>query len=89
SDRMQVFQDIDQAVNRITTFPDDIEQPEVRLQTNQREVMEIGLYGDVDIWTLRQLAEQVRDQMLSTETITQVQLGNVPDYETHVEIPRT
>src|SRR6056297_1493361 len=36
SDRMQVFQDIDQAVNRITTFPDDIEQPEVRLQSNQR-----------------------------------------------------
>jgi multidrug efflux pump subunit AcrB len=88
ADRMQVFQDIDQAVNRITTFPDDIEQPEVRLQTNQREVMEIGLYGDIDIWTLRLLAEQVRDQMLSTETITQVQLGNVPDYVTHVEIPR-
>lgn len=88
SDRMQVFQDIDQAVNRITTFPDDIEQPEVRLQSNQREVMEIGLYGDVDIWTLRQLAEQVRDQLLSSENITQVQLGNVPDYETHVEIPR-
>lgn len=88
SDRMQVFQDIDQAVNRITTFPDDIEQPEVRLQSNQREVMEIGLYGEVDIWTLRQLAEQVRDQLLSTENITQVQLGNVPDYETHVEIPR-
>lgn len=88
SDRMQVFQDIDQAVNRITTFPDDIEQPEVRLQSNQREVMELGLYGDVDIWSLRQLAEQVRDQLLNTETITQVELGNVPDYVTHVEIPR-
>lgn len=88
ADRMQVFQDIDQAVNRITTFPDDIEEPEVSLQSNQREVMELGLYGDADIWTLRKLAEQLRDQLLSSEGITQVEIGNVPDYVTHIEIPR-
>ncbi|MGN8225367.1 efflux RND transporter permease subunit [Gracilimonas sp. BCB1] len=88
ADRMQVFQDIDQAVNRINTFPDDIEEPEVRLQSNQREVIEIGLYGEQDIWVLRKLAEQLRDQLLSTEGITQVEIGGVPDYVTHIEIPR-
>ncbi|SMO42740.1 efflux RND transporter permease subunit [Fodinibius sediminis] len=88
TDRMQTFQDIDQAVNRIRTFPDDIEEPEVRLQSNQREVMVIGLYGDSDIWTLRKLAENIRDQLLNSEEITQVEIGNVPDYVTHVEIPR-
>ncbi|SHG07550.1 Multidrug efflux pump subunit AcrB [Fodinibius roseus] len=88
TDRMQTFQDIDQAVNRIRTFPDDIEEPEVRLQSNQREVMVIGLYGDADIWTLRKLAENIRDQLLNSEEITQVEIGNVPDYVTHVEIPR-
>lgn len=88
TDRMSTFQDIDQAVNRITTFPDDIEEPEVRLQSNQQEVMTIGLYGDSDIWTLRQLAENIRDQLLNSEEITQVEIGNVPDYVTHVEIPR-
>lgn len=31
AERMKVFQDIDQAVNRIRTFPDDIEEPEVQL----------------------------------------------------------
>ncbi|WP_342751890.1 efflux RND transporter permease subunit [Longibacter salinarum] len=88
TDRMKAFQDIDQAVNRIRTFPDDIEEPEVQLQSNQREVMSIGIYGEADIWTLRKLAESVRDQLLSTEGITQVEIGNVPDYVTHVEIPR-
>ncbi|WP_421773207.1 efflux RND transporter permease subunit [Gracilimonas sp.] len=88
ADRMQVFQDIDQAVNRINTFPDDIEEPEVSLQSNQREVIEIGLYGEADIWTLRKLSEQLRDQLLSTEGITQVEIGGVPDYVTHIEIPR-
>jgi multidrug efflux pump subunit AcrB len=87
-DRMKIFQDIDQAVNRINTFPDDIEEPEVRLQAQQRDVMEIGLYGDADIWTLRKLGERLRDQLLSSEGITQVEIGNVPDYVTHVEIPR-
>lgn len=88
ADRMKAFQDIDQAVARIRTFPDDIEEPEVRLQAEQRDVMEIGLYGAVDIWTLRQLAERLRDQLLNHPSITQVELGNVPDYMTHVEIPR-
>lgn len=88
TDRMKAFQDIDQAVNRIRTFPDDIEEPEVQLQSNQQEVMSIGLYGDVDIWTLRKLAENMRDRLLNNEKITQVEIGNVPDYVTHIEIPR-
>jgi multidrug efflux pump subunit AcrB len=88
TDRMKAFQDIDQAVNRIRTFPDDIEEPEVQLQSNQREVISIGLYGDADIWTLRKLAENMRDRLLNSEDITQVEIGNVPDYVTHVEIPR-
>ncbi len=88
TDRMKAFQDIDQAVNRIRTFPDDIEEPEVRLQAQQRDVMEINLFGDVEIWTLRKLAERLRDRLLSNETITQVEIGNVPDYVTHVEIPQ-
>ena len=88
ANRMKAFQDIDQAVNRIRTFPDDIEQPEVRLQSQQRSVMQIGLYGDADIWSLRKLSEQLRDQLLNHPEITQVEIGNVPDYVTHVEIPR-
>lgn len=88
TERMKAFQDIDQAVNRIRTFPDDIEEPEVVLQSQQQDVMEIGLYGDVDIWTLRKLAEQLRERLLSEEGITQVEIGNVPDFMTHVEIPR-
>ena len=86
--RMSSFQDIDQAVKAIRTFPDDIEQPQVRLQTEERDVMRIVLFGDVDIWMLRKLAEQVRDRLASHEAITQVEIRRVPGYMTHVEIPR-
>lgn len=88
TDRMKAFQEVDQAVNRVRTFPDDAEDPEVRIRAQQRQVMEVGLFGDVDIWTLRKLAEQLRDRLLTEPAITQVDLGNIPDYVTHVEVPR-
>lgn len=87
TNRMKALQDIDQAVGRIQTFPDDIEQPQVRLRDQVRDVMQIGLYGDVDVWTLRILAERLRNILLSDDQITQVEIGNVPDFVTHVEIP--
>lgn len=88
AERMKVFQDIDQAISRIRTFPEDIEQPEVSLSTRQREVMEVVLYGEVDPWTLRKLGERLRDQLQANEAITKVDLGRARDYVTHVEIPR-
>ena len=88
TNRMRVFQDIEQAVSRIRTFPEQIEQPSVRLEAEQTEVMDVGLYGPVDIWTLRKLAEQLRDQLQAHPQITQVELNRVPSYVTHVEIPR-
>ena len=86
--RMKAFQEIDQAVGRIRTFPDQIEQPEVNLESEQRGVMRVSLYGPVDVWALRKLAEQLRDQLQAHEKITQVTLFRVPQYVTHVEIPR-
>ncbi len=85
-DRIKIFQDIDQAVTQIRTFPDDAEEPEVRLQDRVRDVMEIALFGDADVWTMRKLAERVRDRMLSQPGISQVEIGGALDYITHVEI---
>ncbi|WP_417462175.1 efflux RND transporter permease subunit [Kordiimonas sp.] len=87
TDRMKAFQDIDQAIARIRTFPEEVDKPEVRLQGRQQEAMQIGLYGPVDTWTMRKLSERLRDQLLNDPNITQVELGNVPRYITHVEIP--
>ena len=39
ADRMKAFQDIDQAIARIRTFPEEADEPEVTLQARQREAM--------------------------------------------------
>ncbi|MEM6980324.1 MAG: efflux RND transporter permease subunit, partial [Planctomycetota bacterium] len=86
--RTRAFQDIDQAISRIRTFPNNIEQPEVRLQSEQREAVQVAVFGPVDVWSLRKLAEQLRDTLQAHPQITQVELRRVPAYVTHVEIPR-
>ncbi len=84
--RQKVFQDIDQEVTRIRTFPEDAEEPEVELQTLQRGVMDVGIYGNVDPWVLRKLAERLRDSLLQDPAITQLEISHVPEYVTHVDI---
>lgn len=88
AERQQVYQDVQQAVDRITTFPDDIEQPRVSLSSRRHDVMDLQIYGEVDPWTLREAAERVRDGLLAEPAISQVELDDVNDYEIHVEIPQ-
>jgi len=88
ADRQKAYQDIQQEVARITTFPEDAEEVEVSLATRRREVLQIALYGDESERTLRTLAEQVRDELLQNEDVTQVDLTGVRDPEISVSIPQ-
>jgi multidrug efflux pump subunit AcrB len=87
ANRQNVYQDVQQEIERITTFPEEAEEPQVTLDTRRRGVIEMQLYGQADAWTLRSLAEDVRDRLLQEPGITQVDLEGVRDYEIHVEIP--
>jgi len=86
-DNARIYQDIQQAVDRITTFPDDAEEPRIALDTRKRDVMDLQIYGPVDEWTLRQAAEQLRDGLLQQDGVTQVELVGARDLEIHIEIP--
>jgi multidrug efflux pump subunit AcrB len=84
ADRQRIYQDIKQEIDRVTTFPEDAEEPEVSLVMWRREVIDIQLYGDVSERVLRELAEQVRDSLLQSPGVTQVELEGARDYEIHV-----
>jgi len=86
ADQQKVYQDIKQEVDRIVTFPEDAEEPEVSLLVHRRRVLEIQLYGDVSEWVLRELAEQVRDSLLQDAGITQVDLAGARQYEVQILI---
>jgi multidrug efflux pump subunit AcrB len=86
ADTQRVYQDIKQEIDRIITFPEDAEEPEVSLLIMRREVLQIQIYGDVSEWVIRELAEQVRDRLLQDPQITQVDLLGARRYEVAVEI---
>ena len=82
----KVYQDIQQAVDRIVTFPEDAEKPQVTLDTRRRDVLTLQLYGDVSEGALREAAEQVRDRLLQESGITQIELEGARAFEIHVEV---
>jgi multidrug efflux pump subunit AcrB len=87
-DRIKVYQDIKSEVDRITTFPDGAEEPEVSLAEHKRDAMSLILSGDTTETNLRNLAEQVRTRLLQSEYITQVDLTGTRDLEISIEVPQ-
>ena len=88
SDPQKVNQDVQQAIDRIRVFPEDAEEPIIALSARRRAVIDLQVYGDVDEWSLRQAAEQVRDGLLQHPQISQVDLEGVRELEIHIEIPQ-
>jgi multidrug efflux pump subunit AcrB len=78
--------DVKNAVDRITSFPEEAERPIVNLVTNRVEVIGVILYGPEDQNALRDLAEQTRERLLADPGITQAELIGVPAREIGIEI---
>ncbi|MFW6349268.1 MAG: efflux RND transporter permease subunit [Thiohalospira sp.] len=87
ADRQVVYQDVQQAVSRITTLPAEAEEPEIELSSHRRDVMDLQVHGDVDPWTLRQAAEKVRDRILDSDGVTQAELDEPRGLQIHIDVP--
>ncbi|MDH3568226.1 MAG: efflux RND transporter permease subunit, partial [Desulfobacteraceae bacterium] len=79
-------QDIQSEVDRITSFPEEAEEPQVVIVSRKRYVVSLALYGDQSEGVLREYAEYLRDRLLQSPDITQVELVGVRNYEISVEI---
>ncbi|WP_269540620.1 efflux RND transporter permease subunit [Cerasicoccus fimbriatus] len=88
ADLQQLANEIKNEIDRITTFPEEAEEPNVAIASRQRSVVTLALHGDLDEWTLRSVAETVRDSLLSNPGITQVELEGARDYEVTITVPR-
>ncbi len=83
----QVLQDIKSEIDRISTFPEDAEKPIISKLSNRREVVSVVIYGDVGERTLREQAEQTRNELLELPDISQVELSGVRPFEITIEVP--
>lgn len=86
ADPRKVVDDIRSNVDAITTFPDETEQPIIREIRGRRRVIDIAVSGQADEFTLKTLAERVRDDLAALPEITQVEMANARPYEISIEV---
>ncbi|MGD9051373.1 MAG: efflux RND transporter permease subunit, partial [Desulfobacterales bacterium] len=82
----RLAQDIKNEVDRITSFPEEAEEPRVVIAERRRSVVSLALYGNQSEWILREVAEDIRDRLLQDPDITQVEMEGVRNYEISIEI---
>ncbi len=78
--------DLQNAINRIRTFPSDIERPKVTLRNYERQTMTLVLYGDIDRIGLYRLANRFKHRLLQHKEISQVDLYGVSPLQYSIEI---
>ncbi|NOX55078.1 MAG: efflux RND transporter permease subunit, partial [Planctomycetes bacterium] len=87
----KVLDEVRSEIDRIPSFPELAEDPEVKQVTLRREAIQVGVLGpetddpEAQV-TLRNLAERVREEILRLPSVSQAELVGVPKYEIDVEI---
>ena len=84
----EVLADVKNEVDRITTFPEEAEEPVVALAKSRRQVVSLMIYGDQELQVLHDIAEKARLAILSRDGVSQVEIEGVPPLEIAVEVPR-
>ncbi len=85
-DLQQLNLDIKSEVDRITSFPEEAEEPVVTVPVRRRAVISLILYGELPESVLRETAERVRDQLLQDAQITQAELIGEQPLEISIDI---
>ncbi|HDG97848.1 MAG TPA: efflux RND transporter permease subunit, partial [Desulfobacterales bacterium] len=86
-DIKKLLDEVKAEVDRINTFPEEAEDPVVREITRKTQVIDVAIYGNVPEGTLKELAEQIRDDITNLPGVTQAEVYGVRNPEVQIEIP--
>jgi len=85
-DFTQFMNDVKIRVDSISSFPRDIEPPQVQQWVNRQEFMRVAVHGDIGERKLKRLAEQLRREAAVLPAITVVQLFGTRQEEVSIEV---
>jgi len=86
SDIDKVLSDVKNAVDQINSFPVDAEEPIIFEQKFRTRVLSIVVFGETDRYNLKYYAEDLRDQLLAVDGVSQVDIKGIPDLEFSLEV---
>ncbi|MEH6586654.1 MAG: efflux RND transporter permease subunit [Halioglobus sp.] len=76
-------------IDGIASFPANAEEPIVDEVLYRTRTMNVTVYGELDEYQLKELADSLRDEVLMIPGITQVALRGARDYEISIEVSDT
>ena len=85
-DATKVSDKIKVRVDTIDNFPEEAEEATVEKLLIRNEVISLAIYGNTDVKTLKEIAEFTRDELRVRESITQVDVKGVANYEISVNV---
>jgi multidrug efflux pump subunit AcrB len=85
-DMNKAIQEIKNAVNSINSYPIGAEKPVVSQQTMWNRGIMFSIYGPADLYTLKKIVEEFRDDLLRTGKISNVFWWGIPNREFSIEI---
>jgi len=85
-DLQQLLDEVKAEVDRITTLPEEAEEPVVREVTRRTQVVSLAVYGNAGEGTLKHLAERIKDDVTNLEGITLAEISGMREPEIHVEV---
>ena len=82
----RVLDDIKTNVDAIETFPEQTEKPIITEVLARFRVVDIAVSGDTDEFTLKSIAERVRDDLAALPGISLVEFASARPYEISIEV---
>ena len=86
ADLPRALDNIKAEVDRIPTFPDGAERPEVTELTNRSSAIRLAIFGDASERTLKELAYQTEDILSTLPEVSFVETSGVRPYEISIEV---
>ncbi|MAT68175.1 MAG: multidrug transporter [Planctomycetaceae bacterium] len=90
-DRDRVLNDVRSAIDRIPSMPELAEDPVVKLQEHNEQVIRVGVVGPKDSseqaqLSLRKVAEYVREDLLQLPKVSEVEMAGDKEYQIDIEV---
>jgi len=86
ADMNRVLADVKNAIDRISSFPQGSEKPVIFQQKFRMRSLSVVLFGETDLYNLKYIADELRDELLATPEISQVEIVGLPRLEISIEV---
>ena len=81
-----VLQDIKNAIDRINSFPDEMESPSISLMEDLNPAISFAINGQVTLSQLKKTAEEIEDDLKGMDGISKIRISGYPVEEMEISV---